>query len=140
VMSGLQRDTTLGLRSAEVEAEPTMAGTADAPEAPSTFTQILQDPVRLSGASLTAGFVWWLTRSGGLLTSILMGVPAWRHLDLLPIVARRRDDNDDDDDGSDDDNAPDTRQSSDKTEDFDDSAMLDLFEAKPAPPQVRRPL
>ena len=46
------------------------------------------------GVGFTAGFVWWLTRSGGLLTSMLMGAPAWRHLDLLPVVARRGNDDD----------------------------------------------
>jgi trimeric autotransporter adhesin len=56
----------------------------------------LQDPVRVASATLTAGFVWWLTRSGGLLTSILMGIPAWRHVDLLPVLAPARDDDDDD--------------------------------------------
>ena len=48
----------------------------------------LARPVVLTGSAITAGFVWWLTRSGGVLTLILMGVPAWRHVDLLPIVAR----------------------------------------------------
>jgi hypothetical protein len=57
----------------------------------------VQDPVRVASATLTAGFVWWLTRSGGLLTSILMGIPAWRHVDLLPVLATRRDDDDEDD-------------------------------------------
>jgi hypothetical protein len=38
--------------------------------------------------SFTAGFVWWLTRSGGMLTMLLMGIPAWRHVDLLPVLAR----------------------------------------------------
>jgi hypothetical protein len=53
--------------------------------------------VRVASASLTAGFVWWLTRSGGLITSILMGIPAWRHVDLLPVLASREDDDNDDD-------------------------------------------
>lgn len=48
-------------------------------EAPSTFDAV-------TGATLTAGLVWWLTRSGGLLTMVLMGVPAWRHVDLLPVL------------------------------------------------------
>ncbi len=60
----------------------------------------LQDPVRVASATLTAGFVWWLTRSGGLLTSILMGIPAWRHVDLLPVLAPARDDDEEDDDAA----------------------------------------
>jgi hypothetical protein len=66
---------------------------------------------------------------------MLMGVPAWRHLDLLPVVARRRDDEEDDGD-----NAPDSRHASNEAEDLDDSALLDLFEAKPAHYQARSPL
>ncbi len=60
---------------------------------------LLQDPVRVASATLTAGFVWWLTRGGGLLTSMLMGVPAWRHVDLLPVLGPARDGRDDDDAG-----------------------------------------
>jgi len=80
----------------------------------------------------TAGFVWWLTRSGGLLTSMLMGVPAWRHLDLLPVVARRKDDDDDDD-------GPDSQHSS-TNGSLDDSALFDLFEAKAGPQRPRSSL
>jgi hypothetical protein len=58
----------------------------------------LQDPVHVASVTLTAGFVWWLTRSGGLLTSILMGIPAWRHVDLLPVLAPARDEEDEEDD------------------------------------------
>jgi VCBS repeat-containing protein len=70
------------------------AGDGDPAQA---ITAALQDPVRVASASLTAGFVWWLTRSGGLITSILMGIPAWRHVDLLPVLASREDDDNDDD-------------------------------------------
>ena len=37
-------------------------------------------PAKLTGLSLTAGFVWWLTRGGGMLATVLMSVPAWRHM------------------------------------------------------------
>jgi hypothetical protein len=47
--------------------------------------------------AFTAGFVWWLTRGGGLLATMLMGIPAWRHIDLAPVLARQLDDEDDDD-------------------------------------------
>jgi hypothetical protein len=45
-------------------------------------------PSRAVAATFTAGFIWWLTRSGGMLTMMLMGIPAWRHIDLLPVLAR----------------------------------------------------
>jgi hypothetical protein len=51
-------------------------------------------PSRAVAATFTAGFIWWMTRSGGMLTMMLMGVPAWRHIDLLPVLARDLDDDD----------------------------------------------
>jgi hypothetical protein len=65
---------------------------------------LLTDPVRVTGITLTAGVLWSLTRSGGLLTTILMGVPAWRHVDLLPVLANQPEDDSPEDtpDGNDD--------------------------------------
>ncbi|MGH1361813.1 MAG: cadherin-like domain-containing protein [Burkholderiaceae bacterium] len=59
-----------------------------------SFVEILLDPIRLAGTVMSIGAVWWLTRSGGLIATILMGIPTWRHLDLLPIVSRQIDDDD----------------------------------------------
>jgi hypothetical protein len=132
LMGAALRQVTLALRNAAVEAEVADLGDSGDHRAPSTLMEILQDPVRVASVGFTAGFVWWLTRSGGLLTSMLMGVPAWRHLDLLPVLARRRDG-----DEGDDDNAPDSKHPSNEADDLDDSALLDLFEAKPAPHQAR---
>jgi hypothetical protein len=58
---------------------------------------LLTDPVRVTGITLTAGVLWSLTRSGGLLTTILMGVPAWRHVDLLPVLANQPEDDEPED-------------------------------------------
>ena len=67
-------------------------------QVPSDETGILlTDPVRVTGITLTAGILWTLTRSGGLLTSILMGVPAWRHVDLLPVLANQLEDDEPED-------------------------------------------
>ncbi len=65
---------------------------------PLSFDQVFTSS-HVASVSFSAGFIWWLTRGGGLLTSMLMGVPAWRHLDLLPVLARNLDDEDDTDDG-----------------------------------------
>jgi hypothetical protein len=64
------------------------------------------DAAQMTGVAATAGFVWWITRGGGLLATVLMGVPAWRHIDLLPVLSRPLDDDEDDDEGAGDD-APD---------------------------------
>jgi hypothetical protein len=60
--------------------------------------RVVTDPVKVSSVAFTAGFVWWLTRGGGLLATMLMGIPAWRHIDLAPVLARRLDEEDEADD------------------------------------------
>lgn len=47
---------------------------------------LLSHPVHVASVTFTTGFMWYLTRSGVLITSIVMGVPAWRQVDLLPVV------------------------------------------------------
>jgi VCBS repeat-containing protein len=37
--------------------------------------------------TLTAGFVSWALRAGSLMASLLAAMPAWRHLDPMPILA-----------------------------------------------------
>jgi hypothetical protein len=104
------RLNTLSWRGSAIEAGPLDDGTPASSDEPSrAFVAAVQDPVRVASATLTAGFVWWLTRSGGLLTSILMGIPAWRHVDLLPVLAPRRDD---DDEGDTHDETPPTQRDS----------------------------
>jgi hypothetical protein len=60
----------------------------------------VSQPQQVVGVSLTAGFVWWLTRGGGLLAGILMVVPAWRQMDLLPVVTRAEEEDDEEDLGT----------------------------------------
>ena len=45
----------------------------------------------MGGLALSVGVVWWASRVGGLLGSLLASMPAWRHLDPLPIVGRDED-------------------------------------------------
>jgi hypothetical protein len=37
------------------------------------------------------GVVWWASRVSGLLGSLLASVPAWRHIDPLPVLGRDED-------------------------------------------------
>jgi hypothetical protein len=102
----VQRFGLLALRGSSIETEAgDGASRALRRNAEEALMAAVQDPVRVASATLTAGFVWWLTRSGGLLTSILMGIPAWRHVDLLPVLAPARDDDEEDDDGAESDHA-----------------------------------
>jgi len=64
----------------------------DGLRAPDNVVSVTIDTTALSTLLLSAGGVWWLTHGGGLVTMMLMGVPAWRHMDLLPIVSRFDDD------------------------------------------------
>ena len=65
---------------------------------------------QMAGISLTAGAVWWALRISGLLSSLLASLPAWRQLDLLPILPdddedKRRWDREDDEEAVRDENA-----------------------------------
>lgn len=42
--------------------------------------------LRVSTMSLTLGIAAWALRSGGLLAAMLSSLPAWRQVDLLPIL------------------------------------------------------
>jgi len=43
--------------------------------------------------TLTAGIVSWVLRAGAMITSLLTSMPAWRQLDLLPILSAHDDKN-----------------------------------------------
>jgi hypothetical protein len=46
--------------------------------------------VRMASVGLSVGVVSWVLRAGGIASSLLAGVPAWRYLDPLPILERSR--------------------------------------------------
>ncbi len=46
-------------------------------------------PRHLAGVALTVGVVWYATRGAGMLGSALLGVPVWRQVDLLPLLAAK---------------------------------------------------
>ena len=99
--------------------------------------------MRVSSVAFSAGFIWWLTRSGGLLMTMLMGVPAWRHIDLLPVLARPADDADDDDEDTSGDEAgraagaegPDSELQSDLAADRAVDGLFDRGHAAPHQPR-----
>ena len=57
----------------------------------SVSRELAVSTAQMTGIALTAGTVWWALRVGGLLTSLMASMPAWRHVDPLPIL---RDDED----------------------------------------------
>ena len=58
-----------------------------------------------------------------LLTALLMGIPAWRQVDRLPVLARSAEDEDDEQDDAARDGADETRP-----DDLDDAAVAALFD------------
>jgi Domain of unknown function (DUF4347)/NPCBM/NEW2 domain/Bacterial Ig domain/Cadherin-like/Putative Ig domain/Cadherin domain len=57
--------------------------------------QVVLNSTKLSGVALSVGAVWWATRAGGLLASLLATAPAWRSIDPLPIFGTTNDEEDD---------------------------------------------
>jgi hypothetical protein len=49
-------------------------------------------PGRLSATVLTSGTAIWLLQSGFWASLLILGLPIWRHVDLLPIVDAATDD------------------------------------------------
>ncbi|MFO1321692.1 MAG: DUF4347 domain-containing protein [Burkholderiales bacterium] len=49
---------------------------------------VVVNGVRLAGMSLSVGVVTWALRAGGLVSSLLASLPAWRYVDPLPILER----------------------------------------------------
>jgi len=54
--------------------------------------QLVLQAVELSGMALSVGVVWWATRAGGLVASLLMAAPAWRSFDPLPVLGPQDED------------------------------------------------
>jgi hypothetical protein len=48
--------------------------------------RIVLQAVELTGVALSVGAVWWATRAGALVASLLVSVPAWRSFDPLMVL------------------------------------------------------
>jgi hypothetical protein len=48
--------------------------------------RVVLQSVELTGVALSVGAVWWASRAGGLVASLLMAAPAWRTFDPLPVL------------------------------------------------------
>ena len=64
--------------------------TAQESEFDSLFDMSPSQSGKLAATALSAGIVWWASRSVGLLAALMASVPAWRTVDPLPILARDR--------------------------------------------------
>ncbi|MEZ5658212.1 MAG: cadherin domain-containing protein [Burkholderiaceae bacterium] len=52
------------------------------------------NPLHTTGAIIGSATIWWLARTGGLLSALLLGAPTWRTIDPLPIARSRAGDDD----------------------------------------------
>lgn len=51
------------------------------------------DPVTLTGMAVSFSILAWAARGSMLLASLLVSTPAWRSLDMLPVLGGRKDSN-----------------------------------------------
>src|SRR5688572_9520175 len=72
----------------EADARPIRLGSVNLPKAVETPSAVKGDLVRCGATVVTGGALIWLVHSGLWASLLLLGVPIWRHVDLLPIVAR----------------------------------------------------
>jgi hypothetical protein len=49
------------------------------------------ETAQATGLALTAGTVWWALRAGGLMASLAVSLPAWRHADVLAVLPDEED-------------------------------------------------
>ena len=64
-----------------------LAGVLDEEPEPTRLELALKS-MKLASLALSVGVVTWILRAGGLISSLLASLPAWRHMDPLPILAR----------------------------------------------------
>ncbi len=62
------------------------------PENDSGVSQLTVATMTAGKAMVTGAAIWWAARAAGILTAMLIGVPAWRTIDPLPILMRSEDD------------------------------------------------
>ena len=48
--------------------------------------RVVLQAIELTGVALSVGAVWWATRAGALVASLLMSAPAWRSFDPLMVL------------------------------------------------------
>ncbi len=77
-----------GLAAGSVQVDPTSAGH----HSEGTPIAVRVTPGRLSATVLTSGTAIWLVQSGFWTSLLILGLPIWRHVDLLPIVDAATDD------------------------------------------------
>ncbi|MGF2075434.1 hypothetical protein, partial [Enterococcus casseliflavus] len=66
-------------------------GPVNLPRTADTPSAVKGDLVRAGATVVTGGALIWLVHSSVWATLLLLGVPLWRHVDVLPIVTQSSD-------------------------------------------------
>jgi hypothetical protein len=86
--SAQTKASTPAARIAAADATPIRPGPVNLPRAAEAPSAVKGDLVRAGATVVTGGALIWLVHSGVWATLLLLGVPLWRHVDLLPIVSQ----------------------------------------------------
>lgn len=81
----LARDLPSGIRAAPSARGAQGAGESQDEGAATLLT--FENGMKLAGVAISAGAVSWALQGAGLLASLATSVPAWRHLDPMPVLA-----------------------------------------------------
>jgi hypothetical protein len=68
-----------------------MVGAQEPAEGEEQLAVLDTDVGRVSAALVTGGALFWLLQSSIWTSLLILGIPLWRHVDLLPIVDRATD-------------------------------------------------
>jgi len=86
--------TFLGVSSSrlDVPGRPALVFASESQDESAVTLASVSTAIKTGGLSLSLGMIWWATRAGSLLTSLIITTPAWRTLDPLPILVSDDDD------------------------------------------------
>jgi hypothetical protein len=76
------------------EVVPAVGQILDGPEQKIEGITLSLDSTKAMGIALSVGIVSWVLRAAGLLSSLLASLPAWNHVDPLPVLAKNKNDED----------------------------------------------
>jgi CSLREA domain-containing protein len=85
MLTGMDPATSMSSSAASrsLDSKPKLARLDDGAYAD---VRVMLQSVELTGVALSVGAVWWASRAGGLVASLLMAAPAWRTFDPLPVL------------------------------------------------------
>jgi len=92
--AAMPQQTLLGVSSSRLDApgRPAPVFASESQDENVVILTSVTSAIETGGLTLSLGMIWWATRAGSLLTSLIITTPAWRTLDPLPILVSDDDD------------------------------------------------